>query len=435
MSLDDVVSLSITVQSKAPSRAGFGTPLVLGYHTIHTDRRVLEYASAKEMTDDGFSASSYLVKVMNAIKSQNPCPKTVKFGRRATSLTQIIHLIPTVTTEGAKYTWTIGANTGSYTVGAAADVQDIVEAIQPTLDAYAEVVVTEDDTKLVVTAAVAGAPVAFTVSSNFKVIEVTADTTTDDELAAVVAEDDDWYGLLIADSASEATTLLGAAFTETVRKIFVAQTADWDTLLSGETTDVMSQVKASAYARTSVLYHSKIAGVEWAAAAWMAGRLTSTPGSDTWAFKTLAGITVDVLSQSQQTSINTKRGSYYVSIGGISCTFEGKTGSGEYMDTIRFVDWLYARIRERIIFVLANNPKIPYTDSGVGVITAAIEAVLLQGISAGGLSDNPAPVVTAPKVADVDPIDKIGRLLPDVEFTATLAGAIHRVEITGTIAV
>jgi hypothetical protein len=197
----------------------------------------------------------------------------------------------------------------------------------------------------------------------------------------------------------------------------------------------MSDLKTAAYSRTAALYHRTFGGTEWAAAAWLAGRLTSTPGSDTWAFKTLAGISVDRLTQGEQTSITNKYGSYYVAIGGINNTYEGKSGSGEYMDTIRFVDWLYARIRERVIFVLSNNAKIPYTDSGVGIMKGAIEAVLLQGVQAGGLAADPAPVVIAPKVADVAAEDRIARLLPDVEFTAQLAGAIHRLEVTGTIAV
>jgi hypothetical protein len=41
--------------------------------------------------------------------------------------------------------------------------------------------------------------------------------------------------------------------------------------------------------------------------------------------------------------------------------------------------------------------------------------------------------VTAPKVADIDPADRAARLLPDVQFSATLASAIHAVEITGSL--
>jgi len=41
--------------------------------------------------------------------------------------------------------------------------------------------------------------------------------------------------------------------------------------------------------------------------------------------------------------------------------------------------------------------------------------------------------ITVPAVADVDPNDKANRLLPDVEFEATLAGAVHKVKIHGVV--
>jgi hypothetical protein len=69
------------------------------------------------------------------------------------------------------------------------------------------------------------------------------------------------------------------------------------------------------------------------------------------------------------------------------------------------------------------------------MIKSVLFAVLKDGIRAGGLSSDPAPEVTAPAVADVDSITKAGRILPDVKFTATLAGAIHNLEISGTLSV
>ena len=57
------------------------------------------------------------------------------------------------------------------------------------------------------------------------------------------------------------------------------------------------------------------------------------------------------------------------------------------------------------------------------------------GILDGGLAADPAPVVTAPKVADVAAADKVARRLPDIDFTATLAGAVHEVVISGVISV
>ena len=53
----------------------------------------------------------------------------------------------------------------------------------------------------------------------------------------------------------------------------------------------------------------------------------------------------------------------------------------------------------------------------------------------GVLAADPVPIVQAPLVADIDPADKAARILPDITFQATLAGAIHKLVITGVLSV
>ena len=60
---------------------------------------------------------------------------------------------------------------------------------------------------------------------------------------------------------------------------------------------------------------------------------------------------------------------------------------------------------------------------------------LALGVANDFLSNDPAPLVTVPKAADVPPTDKANRILRDVKFTATLAGAIHAVVIRGKVSV
>jgi hypothetical protein len=434
MSLDSIVNLQITVQSKAPSRAGFGTPLILGHHTANISDFVREYSTADEMLDDGFTTAHYLYQVAQIVKSQNPSPKKFKIGRRAAALTQTIHIIPTNTTVGFIYRGTIKGQTFSYTVVAEDTVALICAALHAAINALTGITSANDTTHVTVTP-VAGDITDFDLGLGMNILDATPDTTTAAALAAIKAEDDDWYGLIVADSSSKATAAAVATFIEANRKISLIQSADHETANAGVSDDAFGALVTSARARTGGIYHRKIGGTEWLAAGLMAQRLTAVPGSDTWAFKTVASVSADVLSGAQKTALQDKNATHYTRVGGINITYQGKTGAGEYFDTVRFIDWLYARIQERVLFVLANNPKIPYTDAGVDLMRAAILAVLNQGVTAGGLSNNPAPAVTAPAVADVDPVDRINRLLPDVEFTAQLAGAIHGLEIRGTIAV
>lgn len=73
------------------------------------------------------------------------------------------------------------------------------------------------------------------------------------------------------------------------------------------------------------------------------------------------------------------------------------------------------------------------TDSGIASIKNVLKAQLQQGVDRGVLASDPAPVVTAPRAADVSPVDKANRLLPDVKFQATIAGAVHAVQIRGIV--
>ena len=115
--------------------------------------------------------------------------------------------------------------------------------------------------------------------------------------------------------------------------------------------------------------------------------------------------------------------------------------SGEFIDVIRGRDWLTARLRERIFGLLINARKVPFTNAGIDQVTSEVSAQLTEGIGAGYLSpDNlegqDVPfVVTAPTAQEVSKADKIARLLPNVAFEATLAGAIHAVQINGSIQV
>jgi hypothetical protein len=54
-------------------------------------------------------------------------------------------------------------------------------------------------------------------------------------------------------------------------------------------------------------------------------------------------------------------------------------------------------------------------------------------VKSGFLAASPAPVVTVPKAADIAPTDRANRDLKGVEWSATVAGAVHAIEITGTL--
>jgi hypothetical protein len=105
------------------------------------------------------------------------------------------------------------------------------------------------------------------------------------------------------------------------------------------------------------------------------------------------------------------------------------------VDITRFVDWLKSELQINIFGLLVNNPKVPFTDAGIDAVRSTILGVMQEGIDSGGLAESPKPIVSCPTAASVDSTNKAARNLPNVTFSATLAGAIHATTITGTLSV
>lgn len=439
MSLDDIVQVNITAETTTPTRPGFGTPLILAYHTRWTSDRVREYSKLLEMTDDGFLVTDPAYIAASKVFSQNPRPKKIKIGRRTNAPIQTVDLTPINVTQGYVYNITIGGVTATYTNGASETVATVCTALAAAIEALSNTALfsaTASATKVTVTTATAGDLLDYTAmpdAADLTFADVTADPGIVADLTACQAEDDDWYGLLL-DSQSKAEVVAIAAAVETLTKLFVFNTSDTECFNAGSTTDVFATLKSSNYARTIGLFSHK-QSLAYSGAAWMGNRFPYDPGSDTWAYKTLKGITTDSLSSGRVNAILAKRANVYTEVAGVSITQAGKSFSGEWADVTRFIDWLKSEIQIRVFARLVNAQKIPYTDVGVDTIKSVIQGALDRGVQVGGLSGNPAPYVEAPAVADVDPTTKGARILPDVHFYGTLAGAIHTLEIQGTLSI
>jgi hypothetical protein len=103
---------------------------------------------------------------------------------------------------------------------------------------------------------------------------------------------------------------------------------------------------------------------------------------------------------------------------------------------------LEEEIKVNVVTAMINRNKVPYTDAGIAIIEAAIRQALARGQATGGIApteydengnENLGYTVTVPLAATISPNQKASRILEDVEFTARLAGAIHVVEIDGSL--
>jgi len=267
------------------------------------------------------------------------------------------------------------------------------------------------------------------------------DATITAGLNAIQSATQDWYAWIIIPPGTYADEVkLAAAWNETQKKIFFQSTADPNVLDSGDVTDLAYFFQNLSYDRTVSIYHPNSqdetpAGTPaWMESGWPGEALPYDPGSQTWAYKTISGVASYGLTSAERTAALDKACNIYTSTAGVNVTEEGVVASGEYIDIIRGLDWLEARLQEAIFTELVNKRKIPYTNEGIALIENAVRGVLSAAAAAGILIEESIEV-TVPALADISDTDKLNRNLPDVDFVATVQGAIHKVEINGTVTV
>lgn len=448
--LTDIVDLAITIEAARVTQLGFGTPLILG-ETSRVYDRVLTYTDPASMLTDGFETTDNLYIAALKLMSQELSPAQFKIGRKLANVNSKCTVSFTGTPSAG--TWTLDVSIGGATAvtsGAITYAADndcaVIKAALEAMAGITEVTVTGlYSTGYVIEFTGADASADFRVSdpdvSSLTGVTAAVVTMTQhgsaietwvEADAAIRVIDSDFYAL-IADTKTKADIEALAAVYETLTKIFFARSEDAD-IVTSATDDVGSDLQDGSYDRTALMYH----GVDcdnYPEAAWVGGQLPEDPGSTTWKFKTLAGITVDDLAATKVAYLRAKNVNYHDTVAGINAVFgEGVVASGEYVDIIRGCDCLKARISEGIFTVLTTNKKIPFTIPGLAVFETVIRYWLGKGVDAGLLVEG-SQIVNVPNLDDISSADKLIRYLNGITFSADLAGAIHKVGIAGRLAI
>ena len=277
-------------------------------------------------------------------------------------------------------------------------------------------------------------------------------------LAAITDANPDWYLLLITER-TDPEIETAARYIETVRKVFLAQSSDTQIVdvpfdPGNIDTDIAARLHGLGLARTGVVYHPNNA--EPLAAPWAGRLLPEVPASNTWKFKTLRAIGSTELSTTQlnnlrgnpQTTDQGKAANAYVPMAGRNITIEGTVAGGEFLDVVRGIDKLHQDIQARTAGTLLRNPKVPFTQAGIQLLAADTDAALKASTREGlvatsrvteeGETQIPAYTVTPPAISEIPIASREKRLIPaanPIRFEATLAGAIHVVNVNGTLSV
>jgi hypothetical protein len=291
------------------------------------------------------------------------------------------------------------------------------------------------------------------VGSSSDVIQGMSAESIPDALNAITNVNNAWYGLLFTNIVrDDANVIAAATWAEgqgEMPKLYFTATNDPNTYNSGDNTSVSYQLLNLQVSHTSAIYDFVV--TEYPDAAFMSKDFSFSPGTYTDKFKSLALITPnDQLSQNQVSIIKNKHCNLYCTVGSAPITqegvvFVGITQYGEYIDVIRFVDWLQNAIAVEVFNLLYSENKVPYTDAGVAMLIQAVTGPLIEGERLGGIAAQidtngnlePAYIVYSvpSRVSEVTSSQRAARISPTITFGAILAGAIHFVNVSGTVTV
>lgn len=437
--LDDIVSVQIALQTTGVTRGDFGTPMIVA-PLMTFPERVRVYTSYNAASEDDLPPA--LLTALSDCFGQIPRPRQVKVGRRAVlkGVIEVADLIALGT-----YSFKVNGESYSYTADGTPTKTEIVTGLAAAVTA---------DTDEIITATVAGDTLEIAwIGSNIGSVELVSNlqwgtitplaaaNAVANDLDAILDEDNRWYGLVMVERVKQ-TQLDAAEWTEANDKLFITATNEADVLNPSLTTDLLSLLKNSRYFRTAVLYHTN-ATTEYPDAAWAGRVFTIKPGGETWALKQLASVTPSPLTSTQKQTVVNKGGNtfeFYQTQ--IALTNPGKVAAGEWIDVIRFRDWLKDTIQVNMTQMMINRDKIPYTDAGIQLCVNNLRKSLQEGQNVGGIAPDeldannntvPGFIITYPRSVELASSIKASRVL-SLGFTARLAGAIHVVEITGALA-
>lgn len=444
MALTDHVQITITPGSIQLSRPGFGVPMILSCKSIANSfpERLRFYTSTTGVLAD-FASDTPEYLATAAIFAQSPRPPRIAIGRALGQPTQRYEITP-VAQDDTLYEITVAGEgmvteTVSYTSDGTALLSEVTAGLTSALNGVASNNYTAVDNGTSVTVTADAAADWFSLESlDHALISITQDhaepaTSLATDLAAISNYNDGWYALYTLYN-STAYVNAAAAYIETVKKFYLAESADSVSvqIAEGSGTDVLDDLDEFDYTRVGGFWHPSPADM---AGARLLGRwLPLDPGTETAAYKILAGVASPTLTETQRSNLSDRRATYYKTEADQAFTWQGQTADQTYafMDTRRFVDKLESDIVLAVFGAFLSGDKIPFTDPGISQIKGQVLGAILAHVGEG-VAEDPAPVVTAPTAADVSDADKALRHLPDVEFSATYSGAIHSVAISGVL--
>jgi hypothetical protein len=484
LSLDAVVSVSISVSPKAPTARGFGVAAIFGTSAVlPLHDRIREYADIDEVDVD-FATTDEEYKAAQTWFSQEPAPETVKIARIFTSAQAARLRGGTASTTLTDYTaitdggFDININGVNRTIAdlnfsGAANIAAVAALVQTALNtALAGTTCVYTDGAFLITSPTTGVAstigYAVTPTTGGPSVDITgllelkaadgalavqgiAAESITDGLNATKLVDPDFYGLTLTAFATEQNIKDAAAWTQTQVCLFAYTTSDANAKSAVATSDLGYFFKNLGYSRTMGQYSTTN---PYAAVSLLARELIvdfDQPNSTiTLKFKQEPGVAAEALTTTEASALQTKNLNYYVDRGGFLMIEEGVVANGRFVDEVHGLDWLQNALQVAIFGKLATQPtKIPLTDAGAAILVLEAKKVFRKAVNNGLIApgvwhgQNLGEVkseefldtgyyVYASPVADQLAADRDLRKSPPISAICIGAGAIHSVALSVT---
>lgn len=240
-----------------------------------------------------------------------------------------------------------------------------------------------------------------------------------------------WRQLIVVNAGDTAST--PAAIST------VVEAMDGKIYFAGLDLDDGTTITTSGLRRTVLFYCDATEDVPVPVAALVGETAGRNAGSFTYKNLVLSGVAAQDLTEAQIDDIHEKGGITFVQKAGDNVTSEGKVAGGEYIDVIDSEDYIISQLAYKTQKVLNNAAKVPYDNNGIAMLESVAVDVLQTAYNNGMIVTNtdgtPGYSVSYALREDTADTDRANRQYLGGSFAFALTGAVHEVEITGSITV
>ena len=243
--------------------------------------------------------------------------------------------------------------------------------------------------------------------------------TIEEAFNAALETNKDFFFVVTTDNTAESIKKL-SPLVQAGNKIYAA------------TVNTMAEAKklyGEKFDNTFVMFHSD---VDSYAAEALAVIMSYKVGGRTAKFKTIQGVKAAKITTTEIEELHSNNMFTYAEKLGVLQTTEGKVLSGEYIDIVLGEYWIRFRMEEALQRLALVNDKIPYTNTGIGMIVGECESVLSRAVSQGIVESGQYKVDY--RLREEVPSNEVAlRKYDYVVWTAMLQGAIHSGQISGIL--